>query len=235
MSWRRDHLALRQFLAPEFAQITGSADSTHTVVLHMTSLANLPNIVAGQALLCDRTVQMNGQLQVEIGDLGVKEFRRSRKLEVGPSPSPDYYVPFYFAPRSPMLYKIHMGSVPTYQQGQSPIVYLATTMQAVASLRIPWLLTDGNCAVRMSEVYDHEEHLDKIDWAIMQQRYWNDTLEDPDRMRRRMAEFLVHDQLPFGAIKHVVTMSDRTAELTRSVLTSGPHQPSVSVNRSWYY
>jgi hypothetical protein len=235
MAWQQDHLALRKYLAPEFGLIAGGADSAHTVVLHMTSMANLPNIVAEQTLYCDRTMQANGQLQVEIGDLGVKEFRRSRKLEIGPKPSPDYYVPFYFAPRSPMLYKIHMGSVPSYKQGQGTIVYLATTMQAVATLRIPWLLTDGNCAVRMSKVYDQAEHLDKVDWAIMRERYWNDTLEDPDRMRRRMAEFLVHDQLPFGAIKHVVAMTTQVAELTQAVLESGPHRPSISVNRNWYY
>jgi len=37
------------------------------------------------------------------------------------------YVPFYFAPRSPMLYKLHKGGVPNYTGGQDPLVYLVSS------------------------------------------------------------------------------------------------------------
>jgi ssDNA thymidine ADP-ribosyltransferase, DarT len=32
------------------------------------------------------------------------------------------YVPCYFAPRSPMLYKLHKGGVPNYSGGHVPVV-----------------------------------------------------------------------------------------------------------------
>ena len=41
------------------------------------------------------------------------------------------YVPFYFCPRSIMLYLLHMGNHPelTYRGGQGPIVHLQATIQ----------------------------------------------------------------------------------------------------------
>jgi hypothetical protein len=56
------------------------------------------------------------------------------------------YVPFYFAPRSPMLYKLHKGGVPNYTGGQDPLVYLVSSAEAVAATGASFVFSDGNCA-----------------------------------------------------------------------------------------
>jgi hypothetical protein len=35
----------------------------------------------------------------------------------------------------------------------------------------------------------------------MEAWYWNDTPDDPDRKRRRQAEFLVHGALPWDSVE----------------------------------
>jgi hypothetical protein len=37
----------------------------------------------------------------------------------------------------------------------------------------------------------------------MKERIWRNTPEDPDRVRRRMAEFLVHETIPLQLIGQV--------------------------------
>ena len=52
--------------------------------------------------------------------------------------------------------------------------------------------------MRFTDFFDDLKDLDKIDWDLMQSRYWNDTNDDPDRKRRRQAEFLVHEFFPWS-------------------------------------
>jgi len=60
------------------------------------------------------------------------------------------YVPFYFCPRSVMLYILHMGNNPglTYHGGQSPIVHLqadlGTVLDWVETEDRRWAFSKGN-------------------------------------------------------------------------------------------
>jgi hypothetical protein len=52
-------------------------------IFHFTHVDNLAPIVAQGALTCDRRAR-EGQTRVEVGDVAIKEFRRSRAVPVGP-------------------------------------------------------------------------------------------------------------------------------------------------------
>ena len=52
------------------------------------------------------------------------------------------YVPFYFAPRSPMVFKLAKGGVPTYTDGQDPLIYLMSTVEAVVQAGLRYLFSD---------------------------------------------------------------------------------------------
>ena len=47
------------------------------------------------------------------------------------------YVPFYFAPRSPMLYAIYKCNVQDYTGSQEEIVYLVSTVEIATGLGLP--------------------------------------------------------------------------------------------------
>jgi len=71
----------------------------------------------------------------------------------------------------------------------------------------------------LPEFYSRLDDLEKVDWTIMKELYWADTEEDPDRKRRRQAEFLVHRQVPtdlftvFAVIDE--EMKDKVKDLLR--------------------
>ncbi|NYS19497.1 DUF4433 domain-containing protein [Streptomyces sp. SJ1-7] len=203
------------------------------VIYHFTHINNLPNIIQSKALFADS--QTRNLMQVEVGDRGVKSRRRGLLVPKPPGGVPADYVPFYFAPRSPMMLCINSGRVPEYQEGQGPLIYLVSTAQKMAAQGIPFLFTDGNCASRITTYYDDLAQLDQVDWAVMEARIWRDTAEDPDRKRRRMAEFLMHGTAPLSAMLGIAAMNEEVATSVRHILTQHSHPMEVRVRREWYY
>lgn len=96
-----------------------------------------------------------------------------------------------------MLYAIHKGNVQTYTEGQKPILHLVSSAEVVQEAGLAFTFTDGHAEMDISTFFTDLNDLEKIDWDIMQSRYWYDTLKDGDRKRRRQAEFLVHSFFPW--------------------------------------
>ncbi|MFI8486223.1 type II toxin-antitoxin system toxin DNA ADP-ribosyl transferase DarT [Streptomyces rubrogriseus] len=203
------------------------------VIYHFTHIDNIPNIIEAGGLFADG--QTGDRMRVEVGDRAIKTRRRELAVPKGPGGVPADYVPFYFAPRSPMMLCIKSGRVPQYQEGQEPLIYLTSTARLMATQGIPYLFTDGNCASRFTTYYEDLSDLDQVDWAIMRAAIWKDTADDPDRKRRRMAEFLMHRFAPLQAISGMATMNTSMESRLQSILTEHGYAVDVKVQREWYY
>ena len=59
---------------------------------------------------------------VDIAYQGIQDRRATTRVPCGAEGVLHDYVPFYFAPRSPMLYTIHKGNVESYREGQAPVI-----------------------------------------------------------------------------------------------------------------
>jgi hypothetical protein len=176
----------------------------------------------------------------EVGDPAIKANRRDRVVPTGPGGTVGDYVPFYFAPRSPMLYRIACDcrdSIPgRYQGGDRPLVYLAVRIGAVIDAGLAWVGTNGNAAALVSEfTCDLDELETMVDWPLMLAERWNNVPEDPDRQRRRMAEFLVHREISATLVHQVATYSDQHARRARDDLAGHALTSAVVVRPAWYY
>jgi hypothetical protein len=99
----------------------------HPKVFHITHVRNLRNIVKAGVLWSDaKRVEMGLSCNV-VGMSHIKQ-RRLQEIEVRCHAGTHVgeYVPFYFCPRSIMLYILHRGNHPDldYNEGQQPIVHL---------------------------------------------------------------------------------------------------------------
>lgn len=209
--------------------------STPTFIYHFTRVEHLASIV-GSGLVCDRRAQTTGLLSIEIGNQGIKERRLCRPVPVEPGGSVGDYVPFYFAPRSPMMYSIYRGNVPGYSEGTGRLVYLVASLEKVRDLALSVVLSDRNAVLSLASFvcFDGQNLAeDFIDWPLMKAVMWNSTEEDPDRMERRMAECLVYGSVPWQAFLGVVARTDEVAAEARAVLGKGP--PKVYVRSDWYF
>lgn len=208
-----------------------------TPVFHFTRVEHLDTIVA-QGVACDRQAQANGLLRIEVGNAGIKARRAQRLVPESPKGVVSDYVPFYFAPRSPMMYSIHRGNVPGYTEGTGRLVYLVTTLEALLEAGLDPILTDRNAVLQFASFHQlrmGEPVDDFIDWPLMKQPMWNNTDSDPDRMERRMAECLVHGAVPWSAIQYVGAKSDAVADEIRARLGDESERVRIEVRRTWYF
>jgi hypothetical protein len=201
--------------------------------MHFTHVENLAGIAAGGGLFADCVLRGGAITVRECGDLDIKRQRRSTAVRVPPGGVVGDYVPFYFAPRSPMLYKIWKGGVSTYQDGQEPLVYLVSSLATVDEAALPWVGSDGNVAASVSEHTNEWARLESIvDWPLMKENIWRNTEDDGDRMRRRMAELLVNRVFPAQCIEYLVAKSQPVAELAGSHVQG---KIPIRIRPGWYY
>jgi hypothetical protein len=133
----------------------------------------------------------------------------------------------------PRQFPTLQGGVPTYQEGQEPLVYLVSSLATVDAFDLPWIGSDGNIAASMSEHTNEWCRLEEIvDWALMRERVWKNSEDDGDRMRRRMAELLVKELFPDQCIEYLVAKSQDVADLARARIRD---TISVYVRPNWYY
>jgi hypothetical protein len=202
--------------------------------MHFTHVEHLRTIIGDGALLADSLV--GDRLRHEVGDRGIKERRRTLAVTCGPGGQPCDYVPFYFAPKSPMLYRIGRGGVQHYEDGQDPLVYLVSTIGTVVDAGLQWVFSDGNCGAITTGYYDQLDQLDaKVDWPLQRQTMWNPTADDPTRETRRAAEFLVYQLMPWSLVQWLVVRNEETAVTVRTLLAEVGQERQVLVRYHWYY
>ena len=187
-------------------------------------------------LRCDSEMEASGSTFKEIGNRDIKDRRRGRVVPIPPGGSVADYVPFYFAARSPMLFAIHMGNVPTFKGGQKKVVYLMTSVDSIVDGGLPFVFTDRNAALGLAHYGDNPSELDDhVDWELMEARMWNNTSTEPDRMERRMAELLVHRHVPWSAITGVVTRTEKRNGQASAALATVGVSTAVTVQSDWYF
>lgn len=206
------------------------------LIFHITHIDNLPAILADGYLWSDYEVQKTQNSRTVIGFDTIKK-RRLEKLPVSCHPSTfvGHYVPFYFCPRSPMLYVIHRrNSELSYQGGQERIIHLVSRINMAIQLSEgrPWAFTDGNAGVSYTRFSnDLAQFDDFVDRNAVQATDWRDSIVK----ERKQAEFLVHQKFPWTGISAIGVYNQSVADEVQRFLTSQAHQPQVAVKQDWYY
>ncbi len=92
---------------------------------HITHVDNLPAILAAGGLQSDAAMMAQGGPSASIGMSSIKQRRLGLPVRCHPGDHVGDYVPFYFCPRSIMLYLIYCANHPelTYRGGQGAILH----------------------------------------------------------------------------------------------------------------
>ena len=205
-----------------------------TLIYHITHIKNLPSIAAN-GLLCYNSMQVPTREYINIAYQNIQDRRAATRIPCGPRGTLHDYVPFYFAPRSPMLYTIDKGNVPGYSEGQTSVVHLVSRAEVIQTAGFTFAFTDGHAIMAYSEFFDNLDRLDRVDWKIMKSRFWADTEEDNDRKRRRQAEFLVRDCCPWELIIEIGVANPQVMDQVRESLQNFTDKPPIRVYPNWYY
>lgn len=202
---------------------------------HITHYRNLPSIFEQGGLVAHCMIKGSRIPCIDIANVGVQNKRSLTSIPIPPYGTLHDYVPFYFAPKSPMLYAIHKGYVEGYKEGQDEIVYLLSRIDLIHRSGLAYLFTDGHTIMKFTGFYHDLADLNKIDWKVMQSSFWFDTEEDPDRKRRRQAEFLVHQFVPVGLMIGIAVKDNEMKQKVERLLQQYHHDKPVVVRPHWYY
>jgi hypothetical protein len=207
-------------------------------IYHITHLENLRTMVADGCIWSDRLIPGRQPDKKCIG-LGNIKHRRLNVTEVvcHQGTKVGDYVPFYFCPRSVMLYMIYRGNFPglPYTDGQEKIVHLQADLRSVVSWAdansVRWAFTTGNAGASYVEFFNSLDDLGMVNWPAVQTDRWG----DPMIKEGKQAEYLLCDSLPFELIEEIGVIDDRIRRLVLEVLGSGKFQAVTNVHRNWYY
>jgi ssDNA thymidine ADP-ribosyltransferase, DarT len=116
------------------------------------------------------------------------------------------------------------------------LVYLVTSLDRLASAGLSIVVTDGNAANEPTKFASGVDQVNELlDPDVLNARIWKNTPEDSDRMRRRMAECLVANHVPFKAIELVVVINETLRASAEATLRNAGADVPVEVKPHWYY
>lgn len=205
-------------------------------IYHIVHLDRLNSILADEGLLSDSTISQrtnNGSM------IGLSNIKKRRLEELRLNSYPDLYVgncvPFYFCPRSVMLYLIHCkNSKLAYQGGQEPIIHLQADFEQVITWadaqtpQVRWAFTSSNAGSYYFEDFNSINDLNQIDWDAVHAYDWREKKEG------KQAEFLLESRFPWHLIEHIGVHPNYYNQVVNTI-QGQQHQPTVTVEPTWYY
>lgn len=207
-------------------------------IYHITHMDNLESISNSGYLYSDaRRIEM-GLKHLSIAMEDVKEHRPRRPLRgCYPQTNVSQYVPFYFCPRSIMLYIYYKNnnSAVTYRGGQEPIVHLRIDMARAIDWAnkegMLWAFSDRNASARYASFYNDIKDLDQINWEAVAATHWN----TPEFKEGKPAEFLIYDHVSWDLIERIGVIDQRRAAQVTAIVGASKHVPKITIEREWYY
>lgn len=205
-------------------------------VYHIVHVDRLASIVADGCLWCDAEIVRRAPPGTTIGMSSIKQ-RRLDELTLSSHPSlrVGECVPFYFCPRSVMLYLIYQGNHPdlAYRGGQGPIVHLEADLHAVVAWanqqRRRWAFTLSNAGSRFFEDRCDVAQLNEIDWDAVQATNWRQCKEG------KQAEFVLEHSFPWRLVERIGVHSRPIYQQVANALPRNVHRPPLEIRADWYY
>jgi hypothetical protein len=205
-------------------------------IYHIVHEDRIASIVSDGFLLCDSRVARRGGTGTTIGMSAIK---RRRLTDLTLTSHPELHVgecvPFYFCPRSVMLYLIYQANHPEldYRGGQESIVHLEADLHTVVAWadanRRRWAFTLSNAGARYFEDRSNLGQLDEIDWNAVQATDWRQYKDG------KQAEFLLELSFPWQLVERVGVHSRSAYTSAVNALAMAGHRPPVEIRRDWYY
>lgn len=209
----------------------------NTKIYHITHVDNLAGIIASGGLKSDALMVQEGGPAAMIGMHHIKARRLTRlPIDCMDGTMVGACVPFYFCPRSVMLYIINRGSHDiAYTGGQRPIVHLQADLQETVewlnARHSPWAFSLSSAATFYAQFRADLRNLNEVDWEAVHAHYW----AEDGKSDRKQAEFLVRDTFPWELFRVIGVHSSKIEQQVTQVLQHAVHKPLVEYRPGWYY
>ncbi len=211
-------------------------------IYHIIHVDRLASVIADGCLWCDAQVLQRNRPGTQIGMSNIKQ---RRLLELRLSSHPGLLVggcvPFYFCPRSVMLFIIHMRNHQdlAYRGGQGPIIHLEADLHEVVSWAEQngrrWAFTLSNAGAYYFEDRNDLNRLGEIDWDAVQATQWGGNNLPHSGKEGKQAEFLLEGCFPWELVSRIGVQSQPVYNQVSAALAGNGHRPTLELKPDWYY
>jgi hypothetical protein len=192
-----------------------------TSLYYIVDRRNLPSILE-RGILSKNRVVANGISHQSFAADDIQEIRARIPLTLG---SGHDYVPLYFAPKPPMIYRLQKE----YQQksNQNELVYICVRREILFEQNV--CFTDRNLASANCQLFQNVEGLAYLKWDIIQNPDW---FADEEKKHIRGAEVLVHNCVSPAWFRKIVVYDEKARS---EVYSSSKTKLPVEVRRNEFY
>lgn len=171
---------------------------------------------------------------VSIGNPELIDKRARQIVPVPPGGVLNDYVPFYFTPKSMMMYNIHTGRG-VRQRENREIVILVSSIHRLRELNLPFVFTNQHAYAAGTEFYTDIRHLDQIDWPLLRSENFKTDDADPGKGLRYQAEALIHQNVPLAALLGICCNSEAVKQRLDDMLADRNLEIDVKIATNCYF
>jgi len=205
-------------------------------IYHIVHVDNLKSIVADGYFWSDAVMvqRLGGTV---VGMASIKQRRQGLPVSCHNGLNVGSCVPFYFCPRSIMLYVIHCANHPelAYRGGQEPIVHLECDLHRVvrwaAANRQRWAFSLSNAGAYYTQFRSGLNQLGEINWGAVAAT----DFRTADVKEAKQAEFLIEKLFPWHLVERIGVHSQAIVPRVVSAIQDAAHRPIIEIKREWYY
>jgi ssDNA thymidine ADP-ribosyltransferase, DarT len=206
-------------------------------IYHIVHVDKLASIVADGMLCADSVMAERPDNGTVIGMNSIKQRRLGLPVACHAGLAVGACVPFYFCPRSIMLYVIAQANHVdlAYRGGQAPIVHLEADLRQVvawaAANNRRWAFSLSNAGAVYAQYRAHLDQLGELNWNAIAAT----DFRPADVKEAKQAEFLVEQTFPWHLVERIGVISHDVAQRTSNAMLNAVHRPAIEITRNWYY
>ena len=203
-------------------------------IFRITHIGNLPWLLT-HGLHCANGTMTDPNF-VAIGNPDLIGKRNRQAVRIAPCGTIADYIPFYFTPRSPMLYNIRTGRNGVTMRPNEQIVVLVSSASAMAEHGVTMVFTDRHASAATAdwcETYNHAASL--IDWDILRRHDFARDHAYPDKMERYQAEALGHRHVPPNALLGLGCCSEAVAAAVSMHTKAAQPKLRIVTRQNWFF
>lgn len=210
-------------------------------IYHIVHIDRLASIIADGFLWSDAVMATRESTGTTIGMSRIKERRlKELRLSCHPDLLVGQCVPFYFCPRSVMLFLIHRKNEElAYRGGEEPIIHLEAdlydTIAWAEHNQKKWAFTLSNAGGYYFEDRSNVDKLSEINWEAILATKWSGNGVSASVKEGKQAEFLIEQAFPWQLVERVGVHSRAMAPRVASAMDGAKHRPRGQICPEWYY
>lgn len=87
----------------------------------------------------------------------------------------------------------------------------------------------------MTRFYTDEDGFNELDWEVIYAPQWRNTEDDPDRQRKKQAEYMVKDFVPVACFAYLLTFDELSKQKVESLQSVAKTAIPVKISKLAYY